>query len=50
MAQNTLTAMGMLDSFLIQIVRHFPWGLFPWAKELTLTDQRAFLGRVTGRS
>src|SRR5919108_3062388 len=43
MAQNTLTSMDMLDSFLIQIVRHFPWDLFPWAKELTLTDQRAFI-------
>lgn len=43
MAQNTLSSMDMLDNFLIQIVRHFPWDLFPWAKELTLTDQRAFI-------
>ena len=43
MAQNTLTSMDTLDNFLIQIVSHFPWDLFPWAKELTLTDQRAFI-------
>src|SRR5882724_12619176 len=43
MARDTLTSMDMLDNFLIQIVRHFPWDLFSWAKELTLTDQRAFI-------
>jgi hypothetical protein len=43
MAQDTLTSMDMLDKFLIQIVRNVPWELFPWAKELSLSDQRAFI-------
>jgi hypothetical protein len=43
MAQDTLTSMDKLDSFLIQMVRRFPWELFPWAKEFSLADQRAFL-------
>jgi hypothetical protein len=28
---------------LIQLVRHFTSELFPWAKEFSLADQRAFL-------
>jgi hypothetical protein len=43
MPRDTIISMDMLDSFLIQIVRHFPWELFPWAKEFSLTDQRAFI-------
>ena len=43
MAQDTIISMDILDKFLIQIVRHFPWELFPWARELNLTDQRAFI-------
>jgi hypothetical protein len=43
MSQDTIASMDMLDSFLIQIVRHFPWELFPWAKDFSLADQRAFI-------
>jgi hypothetical protein len=43
MQEDTIISMDMLDSFLIQIVRHFPWELFPWAKELNLADQRTFI-------
>jgi hypothetical protein len=43
MAEDTVAAMDSLDSFLIQIVRHFPWELFPWATACSLTDQRAFI-------
>jgi hypothetical protein len=43
MAQDTLISMDKLDSFLIQMVRYCPWELFPWAKEFSLADQRAFL-------
>lgn len=43
MSQDTLISMDTLDNFFIQMVHHFPWDLFPWAKELCLADQRAFL-------
>jgi hypothetical protein len=43
MPQDTLALMDNLDNFLIQLVRHFPWDLFPWAAQLSLTDQRTFL-------
>jgi hypothetical protein len=43
MAQDTLASMDELDNFLIQMARQFPWELFPWAKEFSLADQRAFI-------
>ena len=43
MPQAPLALMDHLDNFFIQLIRHFPWDLFPWAAQLSLTDQRAFV-------
>jgi hypothetical protein len=43
MAQNTLALMDKLDSLLVKLLQQTPWDLFPWALQLSLTDQRAFL-------
>ena len=43
MAQDTIAIMDKLDSLLFQVVRNFPWDLFPWAEQLSLADQRAFV-------
>ena len=43
MSSNTLALMDKLDSLLVRLLQQAPWELFPWAQQLTLTDQRAFI-------
>lgn len=43
MPSDMLAMMDKLDIFLMHLVRQIPWDLFPWATQLSVPDQRAFV-------